>query len=97
MPLLIFGATGQVATELRARCPQARVLSRSEADLADPEACAARIADLAPEAVINAAGIDFAFPTQTLYLAGDSNRKLDISSRILCFSSRVNTSKLVNA
>lgn len=24
------------------------------------------------------AGIDFAFPTQTLYLAGDSNRKLDI-------------------
>ena len=55
MPLLIFGATGQVATELRARCPQARVLSRSEADLADPEACAARVADLAPEAVINAA------------------------------------------
>ena len=55
MPLLIFGATGQVATEIRARCPQARVLSRSEADLADPEACAARIADLAPEAVINAA------------------------------------------
>ena len=49
MPLLIFGATGQVATELRAQCPQGRVLSRSEADLADPEACAARIAALAPD------------------------------------------------
>ncbi len=26
----------------------------------------------------NAAGIEFAFPTQTLYLAGDPNRKLNL-------------------
>ncbi|AJE45429.1 dTDP-4-dehydrorhamnose reductase [Celeribacter indicus] len=53
--ILVFGRTGQVARELRARLPEARFLGRDEADLADPAGCAARIAELAPEAVINAA------------------------------------------
>lgn len=69
MSLLIFGATGQVATELRSRCPQARFLPRSEADLTDPEACADRIAELTPEAVINAAaytGVDRAEEEEAL-------------------------------
>lgn len=55
MSLLIFGSTGQVATELRARAPGARFLSRAEADLEDPRACAAAIAASGAEAVINAA------------------------------------------
>jgi dTDP-4-dehydrorhamnose reductase len=55
MPLLVFGLTGQVATELRARAPDAVALGRDAADLTDPEACAAAIRDHAPSAVINAA------------------------------------------
>ncbi|WP_420854829.1 dTDP-4-dehydrorhamnose reductase [Salipiger pentaromativorans] len=60
MSLLIFGQSGQVAREL-ARVPQRvsqrnRVfLPRAEADLSDPEACAAQIRAHAPAAVINAA------------------------------------------
>lgn len=56
MNLLIFGQTGQVARELARRLPagvNARFLSRAEADLADPIACAAAITDC--DAVINAA------------------------------------------
>lgn len=53
--ILIFGKTGQVATELAARAPQALFLGRDEADLADPSACAAKIAEIGPDAVINAA------------------------------------------
>lgn len=55
MRLLVFGRTGQVATELARRAPQARFLGRDEADLADPAACAAAIRSHAPGAVINAA------------------------------------------
>ena len=55
MTLLVFGRTGQVATELRARAPGATYLGRAEADLADPAACAAAIRAARPEAVINAA------------------------------------------
>lgn len=55
MRLLVFGQTGQVARELARRAPGARMLARAEADLADPEACAAAIAALRPEVVINAA------------------------------------------
>lgn len=60
MRLLVFGRTGQVATELARRLPAgvtARFLGREEADLADPAACAARIGALAGDcdAVINAA------------------------------------------
>lgn len=56
MRVLVFGQTGQVAQELARRCPQgmtARFLGRAEADLSNPEACAAAIADC--DAVINAA------------------------------------------
>ena len=51
---LVFGSTGQVATEL-ARLARVTTLSRAEADLSNPEACAAAIRARQPEAVINAA------------------------------------------
>lgn len=52
--LLVFGQTGQVARELSA-LPDTLCLSRAEADLADPDACAAAIRAHIPRAVINAA------------------------------------------
>lgn len=55
MRLLVFGKTGQVATELARRAPGARCLGREEADLADPATCAAAIEADAPGVVINAA------------------------------------------
>lgn len=55
MTLLVFGATGQVATELHLAAPDAVFLGRDKADLRDPEACAAAIAAHRPTAVINAA------------------------------------------
>ena len=64
MTLLMFGRTGQVAREVLRHAPAGLVaLSRAEADLADPEACAAAIRAHAPWAVINAAawtGVDAA-------------------------------------
>ncbi len=54
MTLLVFGTTGQVATELRARAP-VTALGRDRADLTDPAACAAAIRAHRPRAVINAA------------------------------------------
>ena len=54
MTLLVFGMTGQVATELRAQAP-VTALGRDVADLTDPAACAAAIQAHAPRAVINAA------------------------------------------
>jgi dTDP-4-dehydrorhamnose reductase len=56
MRLLIFGRSGQVATELARRLPAgvtARFLGRDQADLADPAACAAQVTGC--DAVINAA------------------------------------------
>lgn len=56
MRVLVFGQTGQVARELARRCPvgvTARFLGRAEADLTNPAACAAAIAEC--DAVINAA------------------------------------------
>lgn len=55
MTLLIFGQTGQVATELQRLAPNAVFLGRDRADLSDPAACAAAIRTHAPRAVINAA------------------------------------------
>lgn len=52
--ILVFGQSGQVATEL-ATYERVTCLSRADADLTDPAACAAAIAKHAPEAVINAA------------------------------------------
>lgn len=52
--MLVFGKTGQVATELQ-RQAEVAALGRDQADLSDPQACAAVIADLRPSVVINAA------------------------------------------
>lgn len=60
MTVLVFGTTGQVATELRALAP-VTALGRDAADLSDPAACAAAIHAHRPRAVINAAaytGVD---------------------------------------
>jgi dTDP-4-dehydrorhamnose reductase len=56
--LLVFGATGQVATALRRLHGgdlAVTALSRAEADLNDPAACAARVAAAETDVVINAA------------------------------------------
>jgi dTDP-4-dehydrorhamnose reductase len=58
MKLLIFGQTGQVARELARRIPPGTTitqLSRSDADLSDPNACAAAVFATDAHAVINAA------------------------------------------
>ena len=58
MHVLVFGHSGQVATELRSRANadlRLTALSRSEVDLSHPELCAEAIATHAPDAVINAA------------------------------------------
>ena len=54
MTILVFGKTGQVATELQ-RQANVIALGRDEADLSDPAACAAAIKAHKPTAVINAA------------------------------------------
>ncbi|MBR9844558.1 MAG: sugar nucleotide-binding protein, partial [Rhodobacteraceae bacterium] len=54
MSILVFGHTGQVATELQ-RLANVVALGREEADLADPAACVAAIRAHTPRAVINAA------------------------------------------
>ena len=53
--ILVFGQTGQVAREPARLRPGARFLSRQDADLEDPQACAACIRDSGAQAVINAA------------------------------------------
>jgi len=58
MKILVFGHSGQVATELRALRSddvQITALARANADLTAPAACAAAIDAYAPDAVINAA------------------------------------------
>lgn len=52
--ILVFGKTGQVATELQ-RLGGCMALGRDDVDLSDPAACAAAINKFAPNAVINAA------------------------------------------
>ena len=54
MKVLVFGRTGQVATEL-ARFDGVTCLGRDQADLTDPGACEAMIAETDADAVINAA------------------------------------------
>ena len=54
MAILVFGKTGQVARELRAR-REVIALAREDVDLADAKACAHAIARIAPSSVINAA------------------------------------------
>lgn len=58
MHILVFGKTGQVATELQAMATQGltiTALGRDMADLEDPEACATHIAATDADAIINAA------------------------------------------
>jgi dTDP-4-dehydrorhamnose reductase len=55
MTVLVFGRTGQVATELARLAPDAICLGRDRANLEDPESGATAIADHAPDVVINAA------------------------------------------
>ena len=54
MTVLVFGKTGQVARAL-AQDPQVRCLSRTDADLTNPETCAEAIKAAMPTAVVNAA------------------------------------------
>ncbi len=66
--ILVFGKTGQVATELQ-RQAEVTALGRDRADLSDPQGCAAVIADLKPHVVINAAaytGVDRAEEDESL-------------------------------
>ena len=53
--ILVFGKTGQVATELGRLAPDALFLGRDQADLSDPATCAAAIRAHLPAVVINAA------------------------------------------
>ena len=74
--ILVFGKTGQVATELQ-RLSDVTALGRDDVDLSDPTACAAAIRDHAPVAVINAAAytaVDRAEDEETLatVINGDS-------------------------
>ncbi|MBK5933595.1 dTDP-4-dehydrorhamnose reductase [Rhodovulum imhoffii] len=72
MTVLVFGQTGQVATELARIAPQARFLSRADADLTDPAACAAQVAESGAQAVINAAAytaVDKAENDETIAMA----------------------------
>jgi dTDP-4-dehydrorhamnose reductase len=58
MRVLVFGRTGQLATELARACPQGwqmTCLGRDTADLADPAACAAAVARAEADVVVNAA------------------------------------------
>ena len=56
MTILVFGKTGQVATELQhIGGPLVTALGRDQADLMDPDACAAAIRNAKPTVVINAA------------------------------------------
>ncbi len=58
MRALVFGATGQVAGELRRRCPDGvtmTALARDAADLTDPASCADAIVAHPCDVVINAA------------------------------------------
>ena len=54
MRTLVFGRTGQVATEL-ASLGNVQTLDRTQVDLTRPDHCAAAIENLKPDTVINAA------------------------------------------
>jgi dTDP-4-dehydrorhamnose 3,5-epimerase len=55
MRILIIGRTGQIATELLARLPEAAALEPPDLDLTDAASIAAALARFRPEAIINAA------------------------------------------
>lgn len=53
--ILVFGKSGQVATELARLVPDAVYAGRDLADLANPAACRDLVLDMAPSGIINAA------------------------------------------
>lgn len=53
--ILVFGSSGQVATELRERLPDAVFLGRQQADLSVGADIGRTIEEIGPEAIINAA------------------------------------------
>ena len=55
MKTLVFGKTGQVATELQRLLPDAHFAGRDEADLSVAGACAAVVDRVKPDLIINAA------------------------------------------
>lgn len=64
MKILVFGKTGQIATELARLAPKvqasggiadAHFAGRADADLSNPTACASLVATLEPDLIINAA------------------------------------------
>ncbi|ADO41246.1 dTDP-4-dehydrorhamnose reductase [Ketogulonicigenium vulgare Y25] len=55
MKILVFGRTGQVATELQSLVPEVVFLDRTQADLLDPASCVTAINRHRPDAIINAA------------------------------------------
>ena len=61
--ILVFGKTGQVATELQ-RLGDVLALGRNQADLANPAVCADAIRTHAPRAVINAAAYTAVDPAE---------------------------------
>jgi len=77
--ILVFGRFGQVATKLADNASgdaQLTFLDRQSADLTDPAACAAAIAQHAPDAVINAAAytaVDKAEEDEATALAVNGN------------------------
>jgi dTDP-4-dehydrorhamnose reductase len=76
MRILIVGRTGQIATELLARLPQAVALEPPELDLTDAASIAAALAAHRPEAVINAAAytaVDRAEDDRALAFAVNAN------------------------
>jgi len=52
---LVFGANGQVGSHLRELLPDARFVTRQEANLGDPEAVEAAVRSVVPEIIVNAA------------------------------------------
>lgn len=72
MRLLVFGRTGQVATEIARRAGDVVLLGREEADFADPAACADVVAATDADAVVNAAAytaVDLAETDEALAMA----------------------------
>jgi dTDP-4-dehydrorhamnose reductase len=55
MKLVVVGSSGQLATHLRELLPQARFLSRADADLSDASALEKTLRDAQPTCIVNAA------------------------------------------
>jgi len=81
--ILVFGRTGQVATELQTY-QDVRALGREEVDLSDPNACIEAIKYHQPRAVINAAA----------YTAVD---KAEVQEELACIVNGATPGAMANA